>query len=426
MNLRRWSRGLWVGTALAAAVAWPALAADTAQPRWNADPMNLVLVVEAGDDHVSVIDGDRFELIHRFASRPALRGEPKFSPDGRFVYFASRDGWITQYDLRSLAVAAEARVGSELQGIAISSDGRWVMAGNQTSPSVLLFDANLNQVKAWAAATRDGKAKSRVAAVVDAPSRQSFVVAFHDIAELWLISYDPKAEDIYEGLVHDFRMGEGLPMRGFHNLKRVALTEPMHTLGLDTGEINAIGNTPARDGGAARAQVVNLDVRRRIATLPTTGTPQAGAAITFAWNGASVLATRNLEDGAIDVIDMKTWKHLRTIAMPGPGGFLRSHSGSRLAWADSAGSGSARDTLTLIDKTTLEAVAQITQPGHPLGHVEFSKNARHALVSQSDAEGALIVYDAATLKQVARLPMSGPIGAFNVGNRVARRAASSP
>ena len=38
-----------------------------AKPAWTADPMNLFVVVEGGDHHVSLVDGDRFEVIHRFA-----------------------------------------------------------------------------------------------------------------------------------------------------------------------------------------------------------------------------------------------------------------------------------------------------------------------------------------------------------------------
>ncbi len=69
------------------------------KPVFSADPLNLFVVVESGDHHVTILDGDRFEPIHRFPSRFALHGGPKFSPDGRFVFFASRDGWITKYDL---------------------------------------------------------------------------------------------------------------------------------------------------------------------------------------------------------------------------------------------------------------------------------------------------------------------------------------
>ena len=44
------------------------------KPVFDADPMNLFLVVEAGDHHVSVLDGDKMERIHRFPSRFALHG----------------------------------------------------------------------------------------------------------------------------------------------------------------------------------------------------------------------------------------------------------------------------------------------------------------------------------------------------------------
>ncbi|MAL37460.1 MAG: cytochrome C oxidase Cbb3, partial [Pseudomonas sp.] len=55
-------------------------------PQHSADPLNLFVVVEAGNHHVRVLDGDRFEELANFQSHFALHGGPKFSPDGRFVY----------------------------------------------------------------------------------------------------------------------------------------------------------------------------------------------------------------------------------------------------------------------------------------------------------------------------------------------------
>ena len=79
------------------------------RPVFKADPLNLFVVVETGDHHVTILDGDKFEAIHRFATRYALHGGPKFTADGRFVFFASRDGWITKFDLWGLKVVAGAR-----------------------------------------------------------------------------------------------------------------------------------------------------------------------------------------------------------------------------------------------------------------------------------------------------------------------------
>ena len=89
------------------------------KPVFKADPLNLFVVVELGDHHVTILDGDRFEPLARFASRFALHGGPKFSPDGRYVYFASRDGWISKYDLYNLKTVAEVRAGINTRKAAV-------------------------------------------------------------------------------------------------------------------------------------------------------------------------------------------------------------------------------------------------------------------------------------------------------------------
>ena len=398
-----------------------------ARPVWKADPMNLFVVVEGGDHHVTLLDGDRFEPIHRFASRYSLHGGPKFTPDGRFVYFGSRDGWITKYDLWNLTVVAEVRAGLNMRNVAVSGDGRWVLAANYLPHTLALFDAELSLVKTYAAASSDGQSTSRVSAVYDAAPRRSFIVALKDLPELWEISYDPKAEPIHDGLVHDFRMGEGVAKPGFLGVKRTRLDEPLDDFFFDRGYAHALGATRPRDAGdhTPSAQVVNLDVRRRIAQLPIAGMPHLGSGITFAWNGTTVLMSPNLKGAALDVIDMKTWKPVKTIAVPGPGFFVRSHENTPFAWTDSMMSPGAKDTLTIVDKRTLEVVARVREPGKTLAHVEFTRDGRHALASVWERDGALVVYDAATFEEVKRLPMSKPVGKYNVGNKISRSEGTS-
>jgi len=406
-------------TALAGAAELPA------KPAWRADPMNLFVVVEGGDHHVSLVDGDRFEVIHRFASRFALHGGPKFSPDGRHVYFGSRDGWITKYDLWNLAVVAEVRAGLNMRNVAVSGDGRWVMAANYLPHTLALFDAELNLQRTYAASTLDGKASSRVSAVYDAAPRRSFIVALKDIAELWEISYDPKAEPIHDGLVHDYKMGEGIAKPGYLGVRRTPLDEPLDDFFFDQAYRHVLGATRPKADGSPSAQVVNLDVRRRIASLPLAGMPHLGSGITFAWRGGTVLASPNLKDGVVQVIDMKTWQSVKSIATPGPGFFMRSHENSRYAWVDSMMSPTAKDTLTVIDKQTLEVVAQVREPGRTLAHIEFTRDGRHALASVWETDGALVVYDAATFSEIKRIPASKPVGKYNVWNKITREAGTS-
>ncbi len=404
----------------------PAPAQEPNQPLWQADPMNLFVVVEGGDHHISLIDGDKFNVITRFASRFALHGGPKFTPDGRYVFFGSRDGWITKYDLWRLRVVAEVRAGLNMRNVAVSGDGQWVMAANYLPHSVVLLDADLNLKKTYVAATLDGQQTSRVSAVYDATPRNSFVVALKDIPELWEISYNPKAEPIYDGLVHDYKMGEAIAKPGFLGVRRTPLDEPLDDFFFDQSYRHALGATRPKTGeSAATAQVVNLDARRKIADLPIAGMPHLGSGITFAWQGTTVLASPNLKDGAIDVIDMKTWKPVGTVPTPGPGFFMRSHENTPYAWTDSMMSPKAKDTLSIIDKATLKPVATVQEPGKTLAHIEFTKDGRYALASVWEMEGALIVYDAATFKEIKRLPMSKPVGKYNVWNKITRSEGTS-
>ena len=149
----------------------------------GADPLNLFIVVETGDHHVSVLDGDKLERLHRFPSRYALHGGPKFSPDGRFVYFASRDGWITKFDIYNLVVVAEIRAGLNTRNAAVSSDGKWVMVANYLPHSLVLLDAkDLSLVKIIPTLNAAGDKTSRVSAVYDAAPRKSFVAALKDLS----------------------------------------------------------------------------------------------------------------------------------------------------------------------------------------------------------------------------------------------------
>ena len=399
---------------------WPA------KPQWSADPMNVFVVVEGGDHHVSILDGDKFEVIHRFPSRFALHGGPKFTPDGRYVYFGSRDGWITKYDLWNLKTVAEVRAGINMRNIAVSGDGRYVMAANYLPHTLALFDADLKLVKTYDARSLDGKNTSRVSAVYDAEPRHSFVVALKDIPELWEISYDPKSPPIYDGFVHDYKMLEGMPKDGFLGVRRTVLDEPLDDFFFSQNYAYALGASRPHADGSPSGQVVNLDVRHKVADLPIQGMPHLGSGITFDWQGTRVLASPNLKDGVISVIDMKTWKLVKDIATPGPGFFMRSHEATPYAWTDSMMSPSAKNTLTIIDKRTLAPVASVKGPaGKTLAHIEFTKDGRYALASLWEDDGALIIYDAATLKEVKRLPMRKPVGKYNVYNKITRSEGTS-
>ncbi|CAG2134346.1 nitrite reductase [Cupriavidus numazuensis] len=379
-------------------------AADSlpARPTFNADPANLFLVVEAGSHHISVLDGDRLEPIHRFRTRFALHGGPKFSQDGRYVFMASRDGWVSKYDLWNLTFTAEIRVGLNTRNVAVSDDGKWVLAGNTLPQTLVLLRADdLSLVRIIDVRGRDGQA-SRVSAVYDAAPRHSFIAALKDIAEVWEIPYAGAGADAVS------------------ELKRIALDDVLDDFYFDQSYAHILG--ASRDGGG---QVVDLTQGRKVADLALSGMPHLGSGITWVRDGHEVMASPNLKQGNISVIDMQSWRTVATVATNGPGFFLRSHENTPYAWADAMMS-PKRDTLQLIDKQTLAVVGSVTpSPGHTAAHVEFTRDGRYALVSLMERDGAIVVYDACTLREVKRIPMDKPIGKYNVFNKTTRSSGTS-
>jgi WD40 repeat protein len=363
---------------------------DNDKPLFSADPQNLFIVVELGDHSATLLDGDKFEAITRFKTRFALHGGPKFSPDGRYVYFASRDGWISKYDIYNMTYLAEIRVGINTRNLAISADGQYLIAANYLPGNlVLLSSKDLSLIKIIPASS--GDTTSRVSAVYTAPPRHSFVAALKDIAEVWEIT--PSDTDA--------------------QIRRIPTSDYLDDFFFDQNYQYLIGSS--RKGNSA--QVVNLDSGNTVADLSIEGMPHLGSGITWKYQDTEVLMTPNLKDSRLTIIDMSNWKTIRQLDTQGPGFFTRSHDGSPYAWSD-VFFGPHKDLINIIDKKSLEIVKTLRpSPGKTSGHVEFTRDGRYALLSIWDDDGELIVYDSKTLEEVKRLPMKKPSGKYNVYNK---------
>jgi len=393
------------------------------KPSFDADPLNLCLVVEQGDHHVTVLDGDALVPLHRFETRFALHGGIKYSPDGRFAYLGSRDGWVSVFDLYSLQLVAEIRAGLHSRNIAVSGDGRTLLVANTLPPTVVALDANtLELIKVIPAQSRAGR-PSRVSAVYAAPPRHSFIVALKDVPELWELDDREDARASYTGMVHDYRQESGEPIeRPLERLpiRRIELDGILDDFFFDPEYRNLVG--ASRDGGA---WVVNLDVGRVIERLDLPGLPHLGSGITWTFQGRQVMASQNLREPQISVVDTETWKIIKRIPTQGPGFFLRSHENTPYAWAD-VYFGEHRDLVNVIDKATLEIHKTLRPaPGKTSGHVEFTRDGKYALLSISEPDGELIVYDARTLEIRKRLPMKQPSGKYNVYNKISGSSGTS-
>ncbi|MDZ7851671.1 MAG: cytochrome D1 domain-containing protein [Halomonas sp.] len=384
------------------------------EPLFDADPLNLFIVVETGDHHASLLDGDTFERIHRFETRYALHGGPKYTPDGRHVFFGSRDGWITKYDIYNMEVVAEVRAGINMRNIAVSADGRYVMAANYLPHSLVLFDAhNLDLMKIYPAVGADGES-SRVSAVYAAPPRGSFIAALKDIKEVWEIPWPLPTEPV----VSTGHMTTPLEQRRGHDtpnfqVRRIPVPDYLDDFFFDLAYEHVIGASRGGQGG----MVVNLDSGKKVADLPLEGMPHLGSGITWEYEGRRVMATPHLTKAAVSIIDMTDWTVIKTLETDGPGFFMRSHANSPYVWVD-VFFGPNRDRVHVIDKASLEIVETlIPEPGKTAAHVEFDRYGDKLLLSLWEEDGAVIVYDGDTLEEEQRIPMSKPSGKYNVWNK---------
>ena len=379
------------------------------QPVFKADPLNLFVVVELGDHHATILDGDKFEPITRFATRYALHGGPKFSPDGRYVYFASRDGWVAKYDIWNLKLISEIRVGINTRNMAVSSDGRYAMIANYLPHTMVVLDTrDLTPIKVIDVKNDSGKS-SRVSAVYDAAPRKSFIAALKDIPEVWEFSYDDQITQANSAGTPSFQP------------RRLRLEDYLDDFFFDGSYKHLIGSSR---GGVG--QVIDLDAGKKITSVALPGMPHLGSGITWDYQGKPVLATPNLKEGVVTVVDMTSWKIEKQIPTLGPGFFMRSHENTPYAWVDVFNGTKDRDVIQIIDKQKLEVIAQLRpSPGKVAAHTEFTRDGKYAVVSIWENDGELVIYDAQTLQVVKRIPMKKPSGKYNVFNKISRSAGTS-
>ncbi len=374
------------------------------KPLFSADLQNLFIVVELADHHATLLDGDTFIPIHRFPTRFALHGGPKYSNNGRYVFFASRDGWISKFDIYNLKYVAEIRAGINTRNMAVSSDGRYVVVANYLPHTLTVLDGrDLTPLRVIPVTDNNGHS-SRVSAVYAAEPRKSFIVALKDIPEVWEISYSTLASAI----------------KTPPPIRRIKTDDYLDDFFLNPDYSLIIGTS--RSGSS---QLVDLNLGKVVHKLDLPGMPHLGSGITWQYRDRPVLATPNMKEGVVSIIDMTTWKTIKRIDTLGPGFFMRSHENSPYAWVD-VFFGPDRDAMHIIDKRTLKIVKTLRPvPGKVSAHVEFTKDGSRALLSIWDKEGALIVYDSRTLKELKRIPMRKPSGKYNVHNKLTRSSGTS-
>lgn len=364
------------------------LAAAALAPAWP-----RVTAAEAGLPALPVLhdDGATLSMLDPVDLRVRAR-QPLPQPMTAWLapgLLAGDDGTLLTVDGPDADVRARRRIGSGRPRAARSGDGRWLLVLPATGSELQLLDVALQPLKSW-------PLPGPVAWLTDAPHRRAFVLALAAPAQLWVISYDERAEDFYEGLVHDFRMGEGVPQRAFHNPRRITLPAPLLDASADAEDTEFAG----------RAMVVNLDVRKVVARPPQLQPVAAGAAARFRHQGAPALAVPLRSDAGLACFRCGDWSHLATVPLPVAAARACAWLGGRQVVALPAAASAA---LPRLDADTLRALPPLPLPA-PALDLRVGADGAELFVALQGRAGGVLAWGAGEPGPRARAALDGVLG----------------
>ena len=253
-------------------------------------------------------------------------------PDGRYVYFASRDGWISKFDMYTLEMVAEIRAGINTRNLAVSGDGRYVMVGNYLPHTLVVLDADdLSLVKIIDVKDDTGKQLARQRRLYRRAAQQLHRRTEGHSEGVGESLHRRSTADLSRAWCTITSMGEGIAEKGPFPVRRIELDDYLDDFFFDQAyqqPDRRVPRTAARPGGQSdrRAQ----DRRRRPARHAAS---RLGHHLAIS-RTRTVLATPNLKEGVVSVIDMKTGRRSRRSTPLGPGFFMRSHENTPYAWVD--------------------------------------------------------------------------------------------
>ncbi|MBL8327367.1 MAG: hypothetical protein JNJ71_00855 [Rubrivivax sp.] len=273
----------------------------------------------------------------------------------------------------------------------LSGDGLYLLLVHEQLPVLQILSREGRVLQTHALRSRDGLLTARVSAVVDATARRSFLVALQDLPEIWEISYNPRAEEIYEGLVHDFRMGEGVPMRGFLGVRRIRLPEPLAEVIADPIGMHALGVSAGAQGAARQAEalrVINLDVRRELASLAVPVTlPLPGHAV-FDEQGRLLLVQSLPAGTRLLRVDLEARRWTPVAQWPWVSEAWHGHTGALNLWVSVQDARGRPDHVQALDRRTLQPVGRPIRPGEGVSVLEMGRDGTQVLLLSRGAGDA--------------------------------------
>ena len=157
---------------------------------------DICFVTERDAARVVFVDGTSGKVLSRHPAGFAVHVTVTNKRQPRYAYSISRSGLVTMFDLNSPGQQkiAQVQVGSDSRGLAVSPDGKYLMAGNYVPGGAILMDAmTLEPLKVYPTSSvidTDGNiGSSRVAGVYDTPYGPYIAFALKDAGHVYIVDY---------------------------------------------------------------------------------------------------------------------------------------------------------------------------------------------------------------------------------------------
>jgi nitrite reductase (NO-forming)/hydroxylamine reductase len=386
-------------------------------PETRRNWQNYVGVILRDAGQVAILDGDSYELVEIIETGFAVH-ILRSSSSGRYYYAIGRDGRVTLIDLWSEKPTLVAQVqgcfdarsvdGSKYEGY----EDRYLIEGCYWPPQYIVYDGltleplSVTSVEGNTYDTNEPLEEVRVASIVASHFDPVWVLALKESGHVGIVDYSK----------------DGFPM-----VSRIPAERFLHDGGWDhTGRYFLVAAN-------MRNKMVVVDVQRQelVSTFETGIRPHPGRGANwedpeYGW----VNATPHLGQGLFTVYGADpqahpahAWQVVRRVPIDGTGSlFIKTHPNSRWVWMDMALNNDPDGARTICvyskQEGTMHRCWKAADRGRVV-HFEYNRDGTEVWVSVWDAEGEIIIYDDATLREKERITgdwLVTPTGKFNVYN----------
>jgi nitrite reductase (NO-forming)/hydroxylamine reductase len=304
---------------------------------------DICFVTERDAERVTFVDGTSGKILSRHPAGFAVHVTVTNKRQPRYAYSISRSGLVTMFDLASKGQQkiAEIQVGSDSRGLAVSPDGKYLMAGNYVPGGAILMDAmTLEPLKVYPTSSvidMDGNiGSSRVAGVYDTPYGPYIAFALKDAGHVYIVDYSK----------------EGFPIVGdIPNIGKI-LHDGFENEGKEIGRYLMQASQ-----GSDVMGVVDFKTKSLVAKVYTGPGSKPHPGQGSSWYNdryGQLYATNSMNVGDVVIWD-SSWDVVAHVRTAGGGLFVGTSEHTPFIWSDNVLGGPANwNKIYLINKQTLE------------------------------------------------------------------------